>query len=113
MVLRKTVRLFGWMITVPSLLYLSYNLYNLVMRGSFGALFAYPTVMLTVTVSLVFLGLILSTQSQVLGGLFCFLSPLLYLIIASIIAKQIVLPTLILILFIGTCFLLFTAENQH
>lgn len=113
MVLRKTVRLFGWMITIPSLLYISYNLYNLAGRSSVGALFTYPTVMLTITAFLVFLGLIISTQAQVIGSAICFLSPLLYLIIASILAKQIVLPTLILILFIGTCFLLFTAENEH
>ncbi|NSW51817.1 MAG: hypothetical protein HPY85_04885 [Anaerolineae bacterium] len=112
MILKKLVRLIGWLIAATSGIFLLYELYNLAMRSSIVVLFAGPNIVQTLVILFFAIGLVLSTQNQILGGVITTLTPLIYMVILSIAAGRIVTPIFILLMLIGGIFLLFTAEQE-
>ena len=113
MLLKKVVRLFGFIIGAPFVVILIIGLWDTFTSGfTFASLSL--TDLLEIICSLAFIfGYLISFSDQIIGGIMVFLSPLTQIGIASIKTASFQFTTTTILMLVAATFLLFTAEKEH
>jgi len=114
MVAKQTTRFIGYIICIPMSLLILWQ-YRTMVGADFAALFTNIPVLINDLLFFMFIiGVGISFNAQIVGGIMVFLSPFILFILDSVNAGHIVMPSsAATIMLAGSAFLLLTAERNR